>query len=206
MRIFYVTNPSIFVEGYITAYSGFQLTINVTFVSGTGTYTNWGLVFSAFPGSTGIGATGLTGATGATGYEGATGAGATGASGATGYPGATGLGIQGYDGATGLPGNITKTYYYGGVLTQQVGSLRFYLANTATLTKIVSILQTPGSSQTTLLIKQNGGTISTINIPSSTTVVNTNLSQSLLANDYLTVDISLAGINAAYLYVTFIYG
>lgn len=269
-----------YMEGIITAYSNYTMTVNFDTAAGSGTYTSWTLVVTGskgnigatgasglqgssgatgasgyqgasgatgyiggtgatgsgatgasgiqgligstgYPGATGQGATGASGiqgstgyqgssgATGASGLQGATGAGATGASGATGpegYQGATGLGIPGLTGATGVSGNITKTYYYGATLATQTGSLRFYLANAATLTKIVTILQTAGSSQSTIVVKQNGGTISTVNIPATTTIVTTTVSQSLAANDYLTVDITQAGTGAAYLYVTFIYG
>ena len=96
--------------------------VNVTSVSGSGTYTSWDVNLNGAvgavgdtgaTGATGIGSTGATGvigpsgATGLTGPTGATGAGTTGATGATGPQGVPGNSITGATGpigATGLTG------------------------------------------------------------------------------------------------------
>jgi hypothetical protein len=103
-------------EGTVTSYSGTDLIVNITSVTGSGgPYTSWSISLSGAPGPQG--ATGLTGATGNTGLQGATGAtgntgsqGATGATGNTGSQGATGAtGNTGSQGATGLTGSTGLT-------------------------------------------------------------------------------------------------
>jgi hypothetical protein len=87
-------------QGFITAVSGLNITVNVDYASnvGAGPYANWALAIAGNIGSTG--ATGLAGTTGATGPAGSQGTvGATGATGATGQQG-----NQGTTGATGPTG------------------------------------------------------------------------------------------------------
>jgi hypothetical protein len=96
------------------------LTVNITTIVGTGTFSSWNVNLNATQGSTG--ATGLGGATGSTGPVGLTGAtgpsgGPTGATGSTGPQGATGdpggatgsTGATGPDGATGPQGVLGAT-------------------------------------------------------------------------------------------------
>jgi len=96
----YVAIPSNYMQGFITAVSGLNITVNVDYASnvGAGPYANWNLAIAGLIGSTG--ATGLSGTTGATGPAGSQGTvGATGATGATGNQG-----NQGTTGATGPTG------------------------------------------------------------------------------------------------------
>jgi len=102
VRISYIAIPINFMEGQVTAVSGLNITVNVTYVQGTpggGPWANWAFAITGEFGSTG--ATGLSGGTGATGPSGTQGTG-----GATGATGATGTqGNQGTTGATGPQGN-----------------------------------------------------------------------------------------------------
>ena len=84
-------------EGSVTSYSGTTLIVNVTTITGSGTYNSWSVSLSGAPGPAG-----LTGATGATGTNGTTGA--TGATGTNGTNGATGA--TGNNGATGATGGV----------------------------------------------------------------------------------------------------
>ena len=114
--------------GTVTSYDSGTgaMVVNISAVSGSGTYTSWkvnltgaagvvGATGSTGPaGATGAGATGPTGATGSRGATGSTGpAGSTGPQGdpggATGATGATGLGATGATGAFGLTGSTGAT-------------------------------------------------------------------------------------------------
>ena len=127
VRISYIAIPTNFMEGAITAVSGLNITVNVTYIQGTtggGPWANWAFAITGEFGSTG--ATGFSGGTGATGPSGTQGtAGATGATGATGTQGnqgttgatgpqgtsgtAGGTGAQGTTGSTGPQGNVGAT-------------------------------------------------------------------------------------------------
>jgi uncharacterized protein YqfB (UPF0267 family) len=101
-----------FVFGQIATYSGTSLTVYVTSITGSGTYSAWGFVLSGAPGY--AGATGAAGSNGTNGDVGATGAqgniGATGAQGSTGAQGDQGIGGNtGSTGATGAQGNAGAT-------------------------------------------------------------------------------------------------
>ncbi|CAB4175208.1 hypothetical protein UFOVP961_133 [uncultured Caudovirales phage] len=99
----------------------------------------------------------------------------------------------------------TKTYYWSGVLTLNTGSLRYYIPQSATLTKININLNSAGTTPSSIAIRKNNTIISTITVPSNTTSLQTAVSIGITANDYLTVDITQAS-TASDLYVTFIYG
>lgn len=115
VRAVYALDPSIYLEGTVSSYSGTTLVINSILTSGSGTISLWNIGIAGTQGVTGpTGATGTAGATGPTGAgttgpTGATGiagtAGATGATGAAGSAGATGpTGASGTAGATGATG------------------------------------------------------------------------------------------------------
>ena len=107
----YIAIPSNFMQGFITAVSGNNITVNIDYVSnvGAGPYANWTLAIAGLIGSTG--ATGLAGGTGATGPAGTQGTvGATGATGAT--------GIQGNQGTTGATGPVGTAGSNGGTGAQ----------------------------------------------------------------------------------------
>jgi len=90
-----------FMEGTVTTYTGALLTINVDYITGSGTYTTWSIGLTGQPGV--AGATGATGTAGANGTNGPVGA--TGAQGLQGIAGPTGAqGIQGIQGVTGSSG------------------------------------------------------------------------------------------------------
>lgn len=96
-RIAYITDPTKWMEGPITSYSGTQLIVNVDLTAGTGTFATWGIAVG-----------GERGATGPTGVQGPTGV--VGPTGVTGNAGATGpTGVQGTQGPTGVTGNTGPT-------------------------------------------------------------------------------------------------
>lgn len=79
-----IANSAInFMKGIVTNYTSNSLTVNITAITGSGTFTSWQINLEGAPGAQG--ATGLTGSTGATGVTGATGA--TGIQGSTGSTG-----------------------------------------------------------------------------------------------------------------------
>jgi hypothetical protein len=90
-RVRISNSGSNYMEGTVTAYVAGVLTVNVTRVVGSGTFSSWRVSIVGDPGATG--ATGPTGPAGANGAAGATGptgpAGAAGAAGAAGTNGAT---------------------------------------------------------------------------------------------------------------------
>ncbi len=92
-----------------------ELCVNVTSITGGGSYSSWSVNMSGAPGPAGpIGPTGPTGVTGNTGITGATGptgvTGNTGLTGATGPTGVTGnTGLTGATGPTGVTGNTGLT-------------------------------------------------------------------------------------------------
>lgn len=83
-----------FMKAVVTNYTSNQLSVNVTVLNGTGTFSSWQI--------------NLEGAPGAQGPQGATGIGATGATGATGLIGGTGA--TGFQGATGLVDSTITTF------------------------------------------------------------------------------------------------
>ena len=138
-------------EGSVTSYNSVtgELIVNITLITGSGTFLSWSVSLSGAPGpqgptgATGVGATGATGvgfqgSTGATGVGGigstgatgvgeigATGAGATGATG-IGEVGATGFqGSTGFQGATGAipPSNSGNVYTFTGDGTTTIWTL-----------------------------------------------------------------------------------
>jgi hypothetical protein len=111
-----------YMVGTVSSYSGTTLTMNVGYVSGSGTYTSWVFLLTGFNGATG--ATGNQGATGVTGNAGATGStGPQGATGVTGFDGATGsTGPQGIQGVKGDTGNQGATGAQGNTGATGIGS------------------------------------------------------------------------------------
>ena len=115
VRISYSVTPTNWMEGQVTSYTGTTLTVNVTLISGSGTFASWNISAAGIQGATGvIGVSGATGVQGVIGVSGATGiqgvigvSGATGVQGVIGVSGATGIqGVIGVSGATGVQGVI----------------------------------------------------------------------------------------------------
>jgi hypothetical protein len=103
-----------FVFGQIISYTGNTLVMNVTSVTGSGTFSGWSFFLQGAPGRQG--STGATGPQGIQGEMGATGP--QGDQGIQGEIGATGIqGIQGETGATGPQGIQGSTGLSGGFLT-----------------------------------------------------------------------------------------
>lgn len=108
-------------------------------------------------------------------------------------------------GASTTTQSYVKEYYWRGQVSENVGTLRHYIHTDATLTGVYAYLVTPGLTQSTAVVKKNGTIINTITIPANTTTINqSGLSVSLVAGDFLTVDIT-QGSSANDLYINFVY-
>jgi hypothetical protein len=135
--------------GFIVAYSGNSMTVNVSSTASSGSYSDWTFVVAGRNGATG--AQGNIGATGAQGDIGSTGA--TGAQGIQGNIGATGaqgeIGMQGNIGATGAQGNIGATGAQGSTGAEGIGyRLYSFTSNTiGTGTKTFTVTEDASNSQ-----------------------------------------------------------
>jgi len=108
------SNSAVWMEGYISAYSGGSMTINVDLIGTATAKADWNLSITGERGTQGP--QGVQGAQGAQGVPGATGAqGATGATGATGAQGPQGP--QGPAGTFPLSANGIGAYYFGRYLS-----------------------------------------------------------------------------------------
>lgn len=173
-----------------------QLTVNITSVTGSGTYTSWTVNLAGAAGSPGAtGATGVVGPTGATGVTGPTGATGIGATGATGLTGATGpagtIGgsntqVQFNDAGTAnatsgftfdkttnnvtVSGNvIVQTNYIRSVATG-VSAAGTVQGNATALTKDISVVSTVSSGQGVRLPVAVAGMVLILNNTSANTV------------------------------------
>ncbi|HLP20276.1 MAG TPA: hypothetical protein VK174_08245, partial [Chitinophagales bacterium] len=111
-RVRIANSGSNYMEGIVTAYAAGVLTVNVTRVVGSGTFSSWRISIVGDPGATGpTGPAGVAGSAGVAGPTGAAGAtGPTGAAGINGTNGATGpTGAAGTNGATWLTGTVAPT-------------------------------------------------------------------------------------------------
>ena len=106
-------------EGFITAFSGTTLTLNVTYVSGVAAFSNWTITASGVVGTSGYsGVSGVSGSNGISGYSGSgvsgfsgySGANVSGYSGFSGYSGATVSGYSGFSGISGYSGTAVSGY------------------------------------------------------------------------------------------------
>ena len=93
IRVFATSVPSQYMEGLITAFTGTSLTVNMTYVSGGASFTNWTITASGV-----VGTSGYSGYSGISGYSGYSG------SGVSGYSGYSGSGISGFSGYSGING------------------------------------------------------------------------------------------------------
>ena len=183
---------------------------------------------STVAGPTGpIGVTGNTGPTGIQGIQGtigttgATGAastiagptGPTGPTGTTGTAGSTGTqGIQGIQGTVGTTGATGTTGAAGksvsnavfsspGALAIFTGVSRYYVVNPGNLVISKASLSTAGSTGSTITVTKNGTVVHTDTIVAATNVVTNNTVVAVVANDYITVNCTVAGTGATDLVV-----
>jgi len=117
-----------------------------------------------------------------------------------------GTGNLGWAAGSGSSGGtaISKNYYWQGTVQVNTGTQRLYLPSDATLTNFYMNLGTAGTTDTTISIKKNGTQIRTATLTGGATSLLTVAGDALSANDYLTVDITVAGASAFDLYVTFL--
>ena len=117
-----------------------------------------------------------------------------------------GTGNLGWSAISGTSGGtaISKNYYWQGTVQVNTGTQRLYMPSAGTLTKFYMNLGTAGTTDTSISIKKNGTEIRTATLTSGVASLMTIAGDSLAANDYLTVDITVAGASAVDLYVTFL--
>ena len=92
-------------EGLITSFSGTSLTVNMTYVVGTASFSSWSITLS--------GAVGTSGYSGFSGISGYSGSGVSGYSGFSGISGYSGSGVSGYSGFSGAIGASGFSGYSG---------------------------------------------------------------------------------------------
>lgn len=105
---------------------------------------------------------------------------------------------------TGGTQTYVKTYFWEGVLQENVSTKRFYIHVASTLEKITVNLGTAGQTQSTIRINRNGQVINSIVIAANTVYLVQEVSHQLALNDYLSVDVTQSS-SAVNLYVTFVY-
>lgn len=101
-------------------------------------------------------------------------------------------------------GGFVKTYYWEGVLQENVSRRGIYVHRDATLTQIRVNVKTAGNSAAAIQVKQNGTVLNTITIPMNVTSVYVDTAHAISGGDYMTVDIT-ASSSANDLYVTLSY-
>jgi hypothetical protein len=120
-----------------------------------------------------------------------------------GYTGSNWMPTEGGGGGGGADSYV-KTYFWEGVLQENVSTKRYYIHVESVMESIAINLGAVGQTQSTIQIKKNNTTLNTIVIPANTTYQVETVSHALAINDYITVDITQSS-NAANLYVTFVY-
>ena len=101
-------------------------------------------------------------------------------------------------------GGYVKTYYWEGVLQENISRRGIYIHANGTLTQIRVNVKTAGNTAAVIKVKKNGIVLNTITIPANTTSVIVNTTHAVLAGDYMTVDITTSS-SANDLYVTLSY-
>jgi hypothetical protein len=102
---------------------------------------------------------------------------------------------------------FSRTYYYKGTITENVGTLRYYMltSNTANIVSISTNLTTIGGVSCVFVVKKNGTVVNTITVPAQNTFVNqTGLNIGLVYNDYITIDVT-KGSDAVDAYINIVY-
>jgi hypothetical protein len=108
-------------------------------------------------------------------------------------------------GGGGGGGSTNKSYYWQGAVATNTGAERIYTPVAVTISKVACYLGGAGSTDTTVVVKKNSSTtVNTSTIAGGNTYINTTTSISLVANDYITIDITAAGTGATDLYVILI--
>jgi hypothetical protein len=107
-------------------------------------------------------------------------------------------------GGGGGGGGFVKTYYWEGVLQENVSRRGIYVHADATLTQIRVNVKTAGNSAAAIQVKKNGTVLNTITIPMNVTSVYVDTTHAVLGGDYMTVDITTSS-SANDLYVTLSY-
>ena len=118
----------------------------------------------------------------------------------------TGNLLWGNAGSATSTATYVKTYYWRGALTENVGSLRYYVpVASANVNTINAYLTTAGLTQSTVVVKKNNTVVNTITFAANATSnLQSGLNISITASDYLTVDITQSS-SASDLYINFVY-
>jgi hypothetical protein len=112
--------------------------------------------------------------------------------------------FTGGGGGGGGADSYVKSYFWEGVLQENVSTKRYYIHVESVMESITVNLGAVGLTQSTIRIKKNNIALNTIVIPANTAYVLTNVNHQLAVNDFLTVDITQSS-SAVNLYVTFVY-
>lgn len=199
VRVAYTVTPSNFFEGEITSITtDSSITVASDYFEGSGTFTSW--VFST------AGAIGIQGTEGAQGTQGLQGFGFAqlqGIQGTQGLQGTTGIqGFTGLQGTIGItPNAFVPVFSIQGPLTVVAGTHRLYVEQSCTISSVrASVGVAPTGSSLIVDINKNGTTIygtqanrPTITASGFTALGGTASVTSLIAGDYLTVDIDQIG-------------
>ena len=109
---------------------------------------------------------------------------------------------------TKIDGILEKNYNIPGAVKTSTGTTRWWApTNLSVASVICSVSTVPTGSALNLAIKKNGTTIETTSILADTATSSKDVSLSILAGDYITIDITQVGstVPGADLVVTFLY-
>lgn len=92
---------------------------------------------------------------------------------------------------------VVATFSAQGTLAAFTGTQRYYVTGAGTLTLSKAALGTAGSTDTTILVKKNGATAHTVTVAAGANLGTAAATVTVAVDDYLTVDVSVAGTGAA---------
>lgn len=104
-------------------------------------------------------------------------------------------GINGTNGIDGVAGGTeTRIFNFVGDVVPTAGIAKFYPPRNITISNLYAVLGSISPVITTALLKKNGSTIATVNIPANADKsTNQAVSLAVTATDYLTVDVMTTG-------------
>lgn len=100
---------------------------------------------------------------------------------------AIGIDIKALQAASGPPSSLIGAFP--GPVANQVGSLRYYPKTTLNLVKITAWLSANAGANVTAAVRKNGVILDTITINAGSLTANKTVAYTILASDYLTMDI-----------------
>lgn len=96
---------------------------------------------------------------------------------------------------SGNNGSFNATFSFAGELALNTGENRWYSPKSAAITKIEAwVSEAPTGAAATVVLKKNGTAFQTVTVPAGSTKISPlTVNHTLLATDYLTVDITTIG-------------